>query len=111
MLCANEFYENASQSGDSNIDQVAYWQTGCFEVNPNHCSDFEIDKQQQEVPEFSSPPMHHADECSEGRPHGRRTKREQRQIVKGIDQKRSECVGEIAQLRVKAGGEPVQPVR
>ena len=105
MLCANELNKNASQSGDRNVDQVAYRQPCRFEVNSNHRPDFEIDKQEQEVAKSGVPPMHHAQESIDRRPHGRSTKREQRKIVKRVDQQRSYSIGEVPQLRVKIGGE------
>src|SRR5262249_41049215 len=107
MLCTNKFDKNATQCSDGNVDQVAHRQSGCLEVNSNHCSDLEIDKQQQKVPQFGPSSMNHAEESPDGRPHCCCTEREQRQIVKGIDQKRSECVREASQLCMKSGGEAV----
>src|SRR5215471_13776641 len=109
MFRADDLYKNAPQSGNSDVDQVAYRQPCCFEVDSDHRSDFQVDEQEQDVRKSGSPAIYHPEESLDGRPHSCCANRKQRQIVKNVDQKRSERVGKILQLHVKTGSQAIYP--
>lgn len=66
-----------------------------LEVNPDHCAQFQIDEQQQNVIDLDVAFFEHAEKFHHRRPRGHRTDGEQRQVVEGLDKQVAQGLGQL----------------
>jgi len=93
MLGTHYFDQCTPESGDRDIDQVSHREMCGLEINANHSSYFQIDKQEEDVREGGATLCDHPDESRNSRPDSRPANSKQRQEMKRIDQESTNGVG------------------